>query len=215
MVARYDAIIFDLDGTLWDASESSAMGWEAGLRSADMRDLRISSRDIQSVSGQPFPDCVATLLPGLSLPEHEGLVDAIDANERLVVESQGGVAYEGVVAGMGVLAERYPLFLVSNCQEWYLAAFWKHVPIERFFRATDCFGKSGVQKAQMIMGTVARYGLRRPIYVGDTEGDRQAAEAAKVDFGYAAYGFGDVRHSAVEFATFENLVQWFTGASPG
>ena len=38
-----------------------------------------------------------------------------------------------------------------------------------------------------------RNGIERAVYVGDTEGDRQAALRAGVPFIHAAYGYGQVR----------------------
>lgn len=32
----FDALVFDLDGTLWDASEASTHGWNNGLRSLNI-----------------------------------------------------------------------------------------------------------------------------------------------------------------------------------
>ncbi|MEK3699049.1 hypothetical protein NYE33_18925 [Paenibacillus sp. FSL R10-2199] len=34
--------------------------------------------------------------------------------------------------------------------------------------------------------------LSSPVYVGDTEGDRRAAEITGIPFVYASYGFGEV-----------------------
>ena len=39
---------------------------------------------------------------------------------------------------------------------------------------------------------VKRQGLKRPVYVGDTDWDYQAARRAGVPFIHAAYGFGQV-----------------------
>ena len=39
---------------------------------------------------------------------------------------------------------------------------------------------------------VRRHGLKRPLYIGDTQGDYNAAVKAGVPFLHAAYGFGSV-----------------------
>ena len=113
--------------------------------------------------------------------------------------------------GTKALADRYPLFLISNCQDWYLAAFWKHIPVERYFRSSDCHGSSGVSKAEMIIDTVAKNGLQSPIYIGDTEWDERASESAEVGFGYAEYGFGEARNPDLRFQSFAAIVKWFAG----
>ena len=39
---------------------------------------------------------------------------------------------------------------------------------------------------------VARNGMKHPLYIGDTQGDYNAASAAGVPFLHAAYGFGSI-----------------------
>ena len=60
-----DALIFDLDGTLWDAAAASTYGWNLALEELGLPQ-RVTVDGIRSVSGRPFPQCVETLLPELS-----------------------------------------------------------------------------------------------------------------------------------------------------
>jgi phosphoglycolate phosphatase len=46
----YDSIIFDLDGTLWDASEACANAWNIAL----LTGLSVKPDDIRGVSGLLF-----------------------------------------------------------------------------------------------------------------------------------------------------------------
>ncbi len=212
-MAKYDSIIFDLDGTLWNASKASTIGWNAALKSYGLHDTIISEQDMESVTGRPFLDCAKMLLPDVLVTENEELVEAINSNEKIAVESVGGIAYKGVIDSIETLAKRYPLFLVSNCQDWYLNAFWNHIPIGDFFRSSNCYGRSRTSKANMIRGIVDEFGLCNPIYIGDTEGDKQASELAVIDFGYVAYGFGKVENPILEFQTFGELVDWFLNST--
>lgn len=208
----YDAIIFDLDGTLWDASQASSMGWNAALESSDI-DWPVSREDIRSVSGKPFDACVTAVFPHMPVADIPALAKTLESYERSFVESDGGDAYPGVVDGVEILQQQYRLFLVSNCQDWYLEAFWKQVPVQRFFEGWDCHGLSGISKAEMLEGIVARHELGEAIYIGDTMGDAQASETAAMDFCFVSYGFGSVADSTVTFASFEDLVAGFRGAT--
>jgi phosphoglycolate phosphatase len=203
---HYDGIIFDLDGTLWDASEATAKGWNIALGSLG---CAVSAEDIKTVSGKPFEECVETLLPHVSIASHRDLFIALDAQERLSIETHGGLVYEGVVEGIARLAEHYALFLVSNCQQWYLECFWRHVGLQPYFTDWDCFGASKLPKPKMIEGITHRHGLAQPIYIGDTDGDQRAAVAAQIDFGHTSYGFGQTVNSTVAFSSFNDLVAWF------
>lgn len=53
-----DSIIFDLDGTLWDASESSALAWGNVCRKIGIN-KSFSGSDIKAVSSLPFDKCFA------------------------------------------------------------------------------------------------------------------------------------------------------------
>lgn len=208
-MAKYDSIIFDLDGTLWNASIACAKGWNAALAKHGRNDIVISPQDMKLVAGKPFMDCVRTLIPGISAEFHADLIEAIDSGEKNTVEAEGGIAFEGVIDGIRDLAEWCPLFLVSNCQDWYLAAFWKHIAVASFFRASDCHGRSGVSKAEMIRSMATEYELLSPIYIGDTEGDERASRSAEVGFGHVEYGFGKARSPDVKFQSFSAIVDWY------
>jgi phosphoglycolate phosphatase len=208
-VRRHDGIIFDLDGTLWDGAETAAKGWGLALQSCGVRGVEVSADDIRSVAGQPFEVCVRTLFPGLPDSSGAEFLHALDAGERALFEAHGGRIFPGVAEGMELLSADHDLFIVSNCQQWYLECFWMQYSLRRHFASWDCHGASGAPKSEMIERIVDRYGVMNPIYIGDTEGDRQAADAAGVDFGYASFGFGRVAAPAPAFASFGELVAWF------
>ena len=59
-----DTIIFDVDGTLWNACPASAKGWNIGLAKLGIN-KKVTSEQIESVAGNPYEKCVEILLPGL------------------------------------------------------------------------------------------------------------------------------------------------------
>lgn len=83
---RYDSLIFDLDGTLWDAAETSAKGWNVALESQGFGDKAVSADDVRRVSGMPFDACVRTLFPESSLSSGGDLFQVLDAGERSLIE---------------------------------------------------------------------------------------------------------------------------------
>ncbi len=202
----YDALIFDLDGTLWDAAAGSAHGWNLALAKLGMSS-RVTVDGIRSVSGNPFSRCVEILLPELH-PGSAELLEALDLYERIGIETAPGVLYDGVVGGVSRLAEVYPLFIVSNCPEWYLREFLKTTGLDTYLAGFDCHGASGVSKSRMLAGIRAARRLTRPVYVGDTQGDYEAAYAAAMDFIFVQYGFGDVAGARLRFASFGALVEY-------
>ncbi len=53
-----------------------------------------------------------------------------------------------------------------------------------------CFGHTGKPKDETLRLIVARNKLKKPAYIGDTQGDYEACKKAEVPFIWAAYGFG-------------------------
>jgi phosphoglycolate phosphatase len=205
----YDALIFDLDGTLWDAAAASTYGWNVALEKLGVT-TRVTVDDIRSVSGTPFDQCVATLLPELH-PADEATVEFIDEHERFGIEALGGTLYEGVAEGLRALAAQYRLFLVSNCPGWYLEAFFRITGLESCFTGSDCHGASGLDKGNMLRVMCQKHGLGQALYVGDTQGDRDSAEGAGLDFAFVSYGFGKTPAPTLSFSSFSELVERLLG----
>ena len=204
VTAQPDALIFDLDGTLWDAAAASTYGWNLALAELG-RPERVTVDGIRSVSGRPFPECAAKLLPALC-PIPQATLEHLEERERTGIERIPGELYPGVAEGLPRLAQRYRLFLVSNCPTWYLEAFFRHSGLQACFTGWDCWGSSGIAKSGMLVNLAAVHCLERAVYVGDTEGDEAATEAAGLGFVFVEYGFGRVEDASLSFADFGGLV---------
>lgn len=226
---KYDALIFDIDGTLWDAAHVSAHGWNLALVEMGLSP-RVTADDIRSVSGNPFARCVEILLPQLH-PAPASLLKSLERQERLAFDTVAAELYEGVAEGIPRLAEAYPLFVVSNCPDWYLEKFVNATGFGRHLTGRDCHGLSGVSKREMLEAMRRTHRLDQAVYVGDTQGDRDAAEAAGLDFAFVRYGFGTLEGPAVggspwaaplrcdgacrSFDSFSLLVEHFMAARAG
>lgn len=206
---HFDSIIFDLDGTLWDTSEICAKAWNNALVELEISDRKVTSEGIRSVTGRPFDVCVSTLFSDLDAAPVGELADRIDTQERLQLTATGGFIYDGVLEGVKRLAEHYQLFIVSNCQSWYLQLFLERSGLSSYFAASTCHGDTGIEKSAMIVDLCKTRALSSPIYVGDTLGDQTASLRAGVSFGHARYGFGSSDSSTAVFNTFPELVEYF------
>lgn len=204
---KYDALIFDLDGTLWDAAPASTEGWNRALAQLHLP-LRLAVADIRSVAGNPTPRCFEILLPPLC-PLPEATFRLFMERERETIEKLGGVLYGGVADGLPRLAARYRLLLVSNCPQWYLDSFFSFSGLRACFTDWDCHGMSGLPKSAMLERLCSRHALRSAVYVGDTQGDRDAAEQAGMEFAHARYGFGSAEPATMSFDSFLDLVAHF------
>jgi phosphoglycolate phosphatase len=209
-IMDFDALIFDIDGTLWNASAACAKGWNLGLEKLEIA-RKVTPEQIEQVSGHPYEQCIDILLPGLraKIPE---LLDTLNRYETEAVKSEGGIFFDGVWEGIRQLAERYKIFLVSNCQEWYMDLFLDFSHLRPVLTGIDCHGLSGLSKNEMLSRTKDNHCLRHPVYIGDTAGDETAAKQAGLAFIHAAWGFGRPMTESTTVHSFGELLGYL---SPG
>src|SRR6476661_749923 len=113
-IPRPDALIFDMDGTLWDAADTYALAWNQGLQELQI-DRPISRQDLEGVMGWERRKVLDHLLPMLSHKQQDEAFVRIDAIRKDLVRQQGGRLYDGVREGLAELSQHYTLFIVSNC----------------------------------------------------------------------------------------------------
>ena len=202
----YDAIIFDIDGTLWNASSASAKGWNLGLASMDIH-RNVTAEQVRSVSGHPYERCIDILLPG-QREKHPGLLETLNDCETRVVTNDGGEFYHGVIEGVIRLAYDYRVFLVSNCQEWYLKLFLHFSRLGSVLSGVDCHGMSGLPKNEMLLRMTRDYSLQKPVYIGDTATDEKATALAGIPYIHVAWGFGKPEGKPRVVRSFDELLTY-------
>ena len=103
------------------------------------------------------------------------------------------------------LAQRLPLFIVSNCQSGYIEVFLDQNAWRGLFRDFECWGNTGRSKPDNLRALIERNTLRRPVLIGDGAGDEEAAIACGVPFIFASYGFGGCHRMQATLANFGEL----------
>ena len=204
----FDALIFDLDGTLWDAVDGICDAWNQALscRAPHLAGMVTPDR-VRPCMGMLLEDIIKKLFPGEDPDNYPGLVDACLNLENEHMARVGGILFPREEETLAQLARRTPLFIVSNCQDGYIEAFFQAHGLGRFFADWECPGRTGLDKAGNITLVMERNGLKRPLYIGDTAGDWKSATAAGVPFLHAAYGFGSVPPDVPHVDCFAQLPQ--------
>lgn len=201
-----DALIFDIDGTLWDATSATTKAWNDGLKNEGI-ERKITSEQVKSVTGNPNEICIDLLLPGLK-ETHPQLLKVLDQAEQDIIRSEGGSFYEGVKEGVPLLSKSYKIFLVSNCQDWYLEQFLSFSGFRDAITDADCHGKSKETKEEMLKKMMKKHSFSNPIYIGDTSGDMDSARRASFEFIGVSYGFGQITSEKM-FDSFPSLLKYF------
>lgn len=188
----YDSILFDLDGTLWDATHVTAEIWPTVLARHPEVHRTVTMEDIRSYMGRTNEELANVLFPDMPYDKAYGLMMESCAVENELLLAHGGRLYPDIPQVLAALCARYPLFIVSNCQSGYIEAFLTHHGLSRYFHDYTCSGDTGMKKADNIRLLRDKYALRSSLYVGDTRFDEEAARASGCDFCYVTWGFGSV-----------------------
>lgn len=187
-----DSIIFDLDGTLWDSTDVVTKAWKETIdRYKEVREP-ISEAMLKSFMGLQLHEIGEKFLGYLDEKLRMKILKECCGLENEILRKEGGRLYPDLESTLKELSGRYPLFIVSNCQEGYIEAFLQSHGLSSIFKDFECPGYTGLPKADNIKLIVQRNNLKRPVYVGDTQGDCNSAAKAGVTFVYARYGFGNV-----------------------
>lgn len=188
---KVDSIIFDLDGTLWNSSKQVTDSWNVVLQRYGIN-RTLTVEDLMSVMGMLMEDIIRTLFPEMEEEERLQLLHACCEYENEYVARVGGVLFEGLEETLAELARTHKLFIVSNCQAGYIEAFMQAHQLHAHFIDFENPGRTGLPKADNIRLIMERNHLERPVYVGDTLGDCNAAKMAGIPFIFARYGYGEV-----------------------
>ena len=204
-----DSIIFDLDGTLWDSRRSVSKAWTEVVRDASCKRIEVTESDLRKTMGLQIKDIADILFDDLDKQERLNLILACCKQEQGELLQEGGQIYPELERTLKALLKKYRLFIVSNCQEGYIEAFYEFHGFGHFFEDFENPGRTGLSKGENIRFLMERNGLKSPVYVGDTAGDMTAAQFADIPFVYAAYGFGEVESYDYRIEVFEDLLKIF------
>lgn len=190
----FDGILFDLDGTLWNAVPEVAKSWTLGLGQLGIDRSPITAEELFPCMGLLLPDIVDRLVPGLGPEDQNRVIAHCCKVENDYLARHGAALYPGEEEALAALGRKYPLFVVSNCEKGYIEAYFQGTGMGKYFTDFESAGNTGLTKAENIALVVRRHGLKRPVYVGDTALDCRSATEAGVPFIHAAYGFGRVEN---------------------
>ena len=203
---KYDSVIFDLDGTLWDSRECVAEARNIVMERLGY-DLRFTGEDVQKTMGMTSDKVYEISFASIPKEEYPEIRRLLGPQIAAGVLAGRAKLFPEVEPTLEKLKEKMPLFLVSNCSVPYFEAYFKWSGHSRYFKDSICYGTNSLPKADNIRLIVARNGLKDPVYVGDTKGDQQSAAAAGVDYIHCDYGFGEAEGLCARIARFRDLLE--------
>lgn len=198
-------IIFDMDGTLWDSSENVAGAWTDKTRMLGYDRPEITRQDVMSIMGLTMDRIADIIFSDLEKEERMKLLQECCDHENEFLRKRGGILYPELEQTFIRLKEKYPLYIVSNCQSGYIEAFLEFYGFGKYFEDIECYGNNLRKKGENIALIAERNGLDKAYYVGDIQGDYDATMEAGYDFIHASYGFGKIEQDVPVLREFREL----------
>ncbi len=200
-----EAIIFDLDGTLWNATNVELKAINDVIKNEYNINL-ITIEQLRNVMGVPLHGAAEILfgkankLQGIQILEKSGIL-----LENYLNNCHQTLLYNKVKETLNALNTKYKLFIVSNCKKGYIETFLRTQKMINIFKDYECNGNTNLSKGDNIKLIINRNEINKAIYVGDTTSDKEAANYAKIPFIYASYGFGIVTEYDYKLNNIEDL----------
>ncbi|MGI6117369.1 MAG: HAD family hydrolase [Bilifractor sp.] len=203
-----DGIIFDIDGTMWDSRESIGKAWNRVLTEYGEEPF-LTPDILKSEFGKTLDEIAADLLPETDPGKVKEICEKWTQVEPDAVRAEKPFIYEGLEETLDVLSRNTKLYIVSNAMSGYIECFLEVTGFGQYFSDHLCNGDTGKPKGENIDRIVRKNSMFNPVYVGDTQGDRDAASFAVVRFAWASYGFGEVTGCDYRLERPADLLKYF------
>ena len=188
---KYESLIFDIDGTLWDSRALVAEGYNIQLAAEGLSHLAVSAEDLRSLFGKVMTEIADIIFSSIPAPDRYALMQrCMDTEDRYLLENECRIGYPNVRETLESLSKSHRLFIVSNSQKGYPELCMEKLGLESFISGHLCYGDTGTSKGQTIRTLMREYDIQSCAYIGDTQMDYEATLEAGVPFIWAAYGFG-------------------------
>lgn len=203
-----DSLIFDMDGTLWDATDSYVLAWNEGLKLIN-RTERVDKPLLNSVMGWERNKVFQKIFPTLDESTYDEIYQTINIVQDKIMTQNGGVFYPNVLDGLKILSKKYKIFVLSNCPANTIKQMIAFGQLEKYITDEIAHGFNHKAKHFNMNLLIEKHHLKAPIYVGDTNSDSLQCQIAKIPFALVTYGFGTSYTYNYKFESFKDLTTYF------
>lgn len=203
-----DSLIFDMDGTLWNAVAAYTECWNEALRRTGIN-RTVTEKELSRYMGMEITEIMRKSVPGLTPQQMETLYRVVFEIQDEYLPELGGKLYPGVREGIPLLSTKYKILMLSNSEKNGIKNFLEYSGLGPYITDSVTFGDNYKNKAGNMHLLKERNCLRYPVYIGDTDGDRKQTEAAGLPFVFVSYGFGETDRYTLAFDEFSSLTGYF------
>lgn len=209
----FDAVLFDLDGTLVATDRFWVQAARTGARRA-FAELGLSralpsAEAWMSLVGQPLAGGFERLFADLSHAERETVLARCLEEEHALLGRGGAALVPGARDLLaGLCRAGLQLGIASNCSQRYLDHMLLALGLSELVHASRCLESPGVTcKADMIEQLLEHFQTRAAVFVGDRSSDRDAAWANGLPHVHCAFGFAPSDESVQAEAVIGDLLE--------
>jgi phosphoglycolate phosphatase len=203
-----DALIFDMDGTLWDAVDTYTRSWNEVFGELGI-DIIVHRDKLASMIGWEGKKVISAIMPDFDDDKRLEIYALVNAKRHELLPACGGILYDGVKEGLQQLATKYKLFILSNCAKGIIRLFIDWAGIDDHITDELAYGINLMPKHHNIGLLAEKHSLKHPVYIGDTAGDGEQTRLAGIPFVFVSYGFGDTDDYDFRFDDFKSLTEYF------
>ena len=203
-----DSLIFDMDGTLWDAVDTYTESWNLMFVKLGLERTILKEQMLERIGWEGWR-VMQAVLPEFNEEERKLIYDDVNSIRRDLLPKNGGILYDGVIEGLKQLATKYPLFILSNCGRGIIRIFIDWAGIDDYITDEIAYGVNSMPKHHNIKLLMDTHQLKNPVYIGDTAGDGEQSRKAGVPFVFVSYGFGHTDDYDLRFEDFRALAAYF------
>ena len=205
---NFESLIFDIDGTLWDSRALVAKGYNVQLKAEGLTQFHIDAEVLKTVFGKTNTEIADILFGQLPADQRYPLLErCIEREDEILHADECKIGYPKVKETLEELAKKHRLFIVSNSQSGYPQLCIEKMGLQGLITDHLCFGDTGTCKGETIKKLMADYNITSACYIGDIQGDMEAADLAQIPFVYCTFGFGTPDHYWKKIDSFEQLLE--------
>ena len=204
---KYESLIFDIDGTLWDSRALVAEGYNIQLKAEGLDHLCVTAEELKPLFGKVMTEIADVILASIDPKDRYDLMErCMETENKYLFENECKIGYPGILETLRELAKHYRLFIVSNSQCGYPELCMDKLGLTPYIEGHMCFGDTGTSKGKTIRTLMQKHNIENCAYIGDTQGDYEATVEADVPFIWATYGFGTPDGYAAKIDSFADLL---------
>lgn len=209
----FDAVVFDLDGTLVATDrfwiDAARVGARRAYAELGLDRPMPTAAEWMSLVGLPLAQGFARLFPDLEPAARARVMALCEEEEHKALRAGGAALLPGVAETLDDLRARgIRLGIASNCGRDYLASMMDGLGLGSWVEEGRCLDSQGIaSKSDMVADILECFGTRSAVMVGDREGDRNAAWENGLPHVHLARGFAPAGEDVEAEAVIESMLE--------